>query len=389
MRTSHHQPHPHALTLVLLVALGLGACGGPASAVRVTTPAPVASDTVLAYTTADNAGGGVTGIAGRDGSTRWHTEAGLADSTPNIVGGVLYAFTTDVKSPTDGAAPMWEVVAVRLRDGTLLWRTPVQYPLVIASDGATVAVNTSRDGLYALDAANGTIRWHQPIPTAGRPVVRDGVVYALLAGDPTSSQDVAGLAAFRADDGEELWRSANGLVGDRFEVTGGALYGNYGYCTAVALNPADGHERWENTSAGRVIAATDRLVLVNSEHLAALDPRDGHELWRSAADFGTYAFSYDVLAVTDTTIYGSHLREVIAVRAGDGSAAWTVHFDPYGVGGVIAEGGAVYAFLDPPYHQIPRTSDCTPRIVALDGATGALYWSRDVPDGQSLAEPVG
>jgi outer membrane protein assembly factor BamB len=126
--------------------------------------------------------------------------AGHANWALVIVGDVLFSCTI-----TRGHPPQ-DIVAMRIRDGKELWRTPLSsgsgFIDVLGADATAVVVNADEQGLCALDAANGSIRWHQPVAAAGRPSVRHGIVYAILIASRASDPDA--LAAFRLGDGTVL-----------------------------------------------------------------------------------------------------------------------------------------------------------------------------------------
>src|SRR5262245_29624723 len=122
--------------------------------------------------------------------------------------------------------------------------------------------------------------------------------------------------------------------------------------------------------------------------VSALDPHDGHVLCQSPADFSQVATTGS-LGLTSAAIYGPQDHNVVAVRASDGAAVWTDHYKDYLVGGVVTVDRVVYAVLTPNKTVTSLcVSECTPRIVALDGATGSTYWELDAPEVQHFAVPA-
>ena len=125
--------------------------------------------------------GGVWGLHDRDGAQAWHTSTDPVRDTA-VVGGVLYA-ATGTTAPLASA-----VVALRLSDDSQLWRTSIpEAEVSLSADSASVLVAASKTdaaGLYALDSANGAIRWRAAGNPNGRPSAGAGVVVANLLRDP-------------------------------------------------------------------------------------------------------------------------------------------------------------------------------------------------------------
>lgn len=256
-------------------------------------------------------GGGVS-LAGLDtGPERWRAVAGNAGSVP--VAGF-------------GGAPTAPPVAVE----------------------GSVVVNA--DGLVAVDASSGRVRWRRaPEPAIGRPAVRDGVVYALTGdgvvgvelatGDPTAGipredgywttvtaapdrlllADSETLAAVGYD-GDTRWRVA-------FEADYDGIEGRYG-----PLATAD----------GRLFAA---VRTAGETALTAFDADTGERLWRSPVEPATRDATLAAPAVADGVVYATTEDGTLAaVEAATGEVAW--RFAPGEGIGVLSPpavaGGRVY-----------------------------------------------
>jgi outer membrane protein assembly factor BamB len=379
------------LVLVSVLVMGLGGCGNLTTVVHA---APLAHNTPLVYSGSLSGNQAFSGVAARsaqDGAPLWQANVGIANWAPVVVNGVVYALTTT--PPVTGEI----AVAVRVADGRVLWHTSVPYgdrSGFLTTDGTWVAVSTGSAGLYVLDAATGTLRWHLAGPVDQASPVRNGIVYAVIPGPNIVVNDIVTgstieLAALRATDGTQLWSVGSG--GGDYALTDAALFGNFTTQEVFARSPVDGHLLWVNSAAGRVLAATAQMLLVDGGHLTALDPQDGHVLWQSPA-----AFSPDIQAVisvnrglTSVVIYGFQDHDVVAVRASDGAAVWTTHYGDYFIDGVVTIDGVVFAALTPNKTVTSWCmSECTERIVALDGATGSLYWELDAPELAQFAVPT-
>jgi hypothetical protein len=134
-----------------------------------------------------------------EGVSRWHfysaVDAGAwLDKTPLVLGDHLYA-----------ALSSGVVLAVQRGNGSLAWRADVgpagKSLSPPATDGERLYVG-ARDGLYALDSADGHVLWHHRTERriVAAPVVAEGVVYAACHDHY--------LYALDASKGWELWRVA-------------------------------------------------------------------------------------------------------------------------------------------------------------------------------------
>jgi outer membrane protein assembly factor BamB len=384
-----------------LVALLLGGCGGQAN-----TSAPVAADQpiIYTYTDADAQGVGLIAISGRDGSTRWRTALGFDIGTAIAAGDALYTCIYPAKGGFGE-----DIVALRLRDGKQLWRTSLvpssQEPGAcrFATDGATLALvggqRTPTPGdaptLYALNPADGSIRWHQAVNAVGPVLVRHGALYTIVNTDPYHNNSLS-VAAFAARDGKPLWSVP--YAGSAFVADDRALYTDEHGQAIAALALGDGHRVWDHAFApgeglGSVVAVTDQALVIGSRtqtggmELSALAPTDGRQLWRSPTDL-PFAVSWTNSVIVPPYLYTVSVsdRDVVAIRLSDGTPVWGAKLaqdELSAAEDVIALGGVVVVLLEPPqcFFICPGR---VPRIVALDGATGVVAWRQDAPGAERL-----
>lgn len=247
--------------------------------------------------------------------------------TPAIADGVVY-YTTEVGT-----------VVARATDGTLLWSVEADGPAdpgessarrVYGSDPVVgdgrVFVNLG-DGVYALDARTGAVRWKIPVVTItpGTPALADGAVYFTR---PDGYAVAAG-----AESGEPLWshRLPDVFLGAP-TVEGGTVYvPAEGRPSVVALRAEDGSERW-TFDAGAALEASvavvdDTVYAAAGGTLYALDPADGTARW--SRGLGDGVRSIGPPSVAGGTVYlAARVREqvgsrLIAVDA-DGETRWSV-----------------------------------------------------------------
>jgi outer membrane protein assembly factor BamB len=401
---------------VCVVALLSGCASQPSSTFNQAASLP--AETVVAYTAigSDSSHDVVIGVSGRDGTPLWQTSTdGHADTPPIVVGGVLYTEAMQLQGAAPaGQPPTDAVVAVRLRDGALLWRVSVPAVYVaLTADATSVLVAAGAAGLYALNPADGSTRWHQSLPLGTnmqvpQPVAAAGVVVV----DPVQG----GLTAFRESDGAFLWQAPYSLLNIGMNQL--AVYGNVGiflFAYALAdgqkLNDGQPLQQYVNGVWGddaydtcctvhhvshqaAVLGVSAQLVLVETDvptdHLLALDARTGQVRWHS-----THAVSRVILASGSgaaPTIFASHEGEVMALRSSDGGTLWQAGLPGYEHGsvlGMIDLGSALFLMLEPPYSSCSFFGCSGPtsnRLVALDSATGAVLWWRDLPAGYLMGQ---
>lgn len=237
---------------------------------------------------------------------------------PAVVGNIVYQCLPDKT-----------IVAMRLSDGALIWRSSAAAAdaaqtaprcVIMENDGkvfvsmpaASVGGVTQRNGeLLALDGATGQAIWRYATPTPQPLAVGDGLV-VLGEGaqyDPTS------IVALRASDGALAWRHAGlppppaikgynsqrtAAVGDGLVLVGGGSY------TLWALRAATGRVAWQITSdyhALQTVAFVGSAVFVRTlytgsgalfsvpfvdshSYFSAYRASDGAPYWQTTVDSG-------------------------------------------------------------------------------------------------------
>ncbi len=363
--TYHRRRDGRKAPALLVFALLLSGCSQSSV---FTSAAPLPAGVTIPYSVGSDASsaGVVIGFLGRDGSTAWQAKTGEQSTQfpPLIVGDVVY---------TEGGMPQppsGTVVAIRLSDGHILWQTPMPTrDFFIAADDSIVLVAAGSDGLYALDAGDGSIRWHLE-GMAKYPIhVGHGIVVATWT-DPQSQG--AHVEVNRESDGAPLWKLSYDptvFVSENAVVT--SLAGD-----TQALSLQTGEQLWHSELLGDVVAVTARAVIVAApQSVTALDPASGHVVWEKPE-------SFDVIgrvASSSAAIFGTSLGVLRALRISDGGELWHRTFEGYTVLQIAPEDGVLFVLLaGGPESSTPA------RIAAVDGATGAVYWERDVVNGAIL-----
>ena len=196
---------------------------------------------------------------------------GGVSATPAVGDGRLFLGTTD------GTGLL---VAVDLKEGREVWRTPLGGPLRAspALRGGALYVGSDDFHLYCVDATGGRIRWK--VPTSG--AVRTTPVFgteALYFGSEDGS-----LYAASIEGGKQLWKKdlGEGLSGSPL-LHGGALFVGGETGRLFSLNPANGDVRW---------------VFKTGDAITSAPAASGDRIYVASADKNVYALRADGTLIT-------------------------------------------------------------------------------------------
>src|SRR5215211_8846113 len=292
----------------------------------------------------------------------------------------LPTFLGDVTRPGINPGPGPEGVPVvlwALERSHTFWGAPAVVDGVVYSKGTGTL-----GSLGALDAKTGRELWRFPglMFSEASPTVVDGVIFAGF-----SDQKVR---AFDAVTGDLIWEFDTGKeIGSTPAVVDGVLYigtgvqGDIG--DLIALNAADGTERWRLTldaSAFVAPAVANGVVYIAtgqpsdmSGTVFAVDATTGTERWRFDAGYG-----FGGIAVVDGVAYTAAGKGVFALDAVTGALKWQFApaAAPFYTSPAVAN-GVVYAISD------------SNQLYALEAASGAERWSVEVSHNSfSPADPI-
>jgi outer membrane protein assembly factor BamB len=205
----------------------------------------------------------------------------------------------------------------------------------------------SREGkLVAVDMADDSRQWSEPIQTAGSASILGcsacaaGQTGVAIYGTPAVSEDL-GLAyiagynngkvyAFSLDSLQKDWvypvdDSLNAIVGGAV-VASGRLYFGCSDKNLYALDAENGYFEWKFETGGKIWstpAVAGGTVYFGSfdKNLYALDAATGEERWDKPFETEGAIVSTP-LVYNDTVYFGAFDRHVYAVDAADGSLKW-------------------------------------------------------------------
>lgn len=259
-----------------------------------------------------------------------------------------------------------------------VWSRDVEPSRGLVRAGSTLAVGT-RDGVLALDTANGETVWTTDRESPIRVLATDGdAVYASRGrNDP--------LVALDAESGDERWRAGE-ATGVMLPLDGGVLADWDGSALAAGLDGATGDRclSYSDGRGGNLAAAADgdRLYVssiilsgdaTDGSYVAGLDPSEESIVWRTEVTLAARVG----LAVRDGTVYAVGGEQLHALSTTDGSTEWAVSHD-------FERGSPHPAVTDD--RVFLRDDDW---LIAYDAATGEERWRAlegSFPEGD--ADPV-
>lgn len=327
--------------------------------------------------------GGLLGVARLD----WVAQRGPAPVWQAAVGGPLNHPPLLSGSVLLAAPEGGPLLAFYARTGHLLWTFAPEagvWERSVAVEGDTVFV-AARDGrVYALNLADGRVRWQQslaPLEPRFPMLVRDGQLFiATKAPDPITPDKRAALFVLRATDGMPLWQFVGAeFIYQRPFVTDDTIYlaGSFfgpprteeeaGWMRLYAIDRQTHRPRWRYRSEDGFVKTLyvygDTLAyLAYQDRIVALDTASGQARWQRDTGNWTQAF----LGVQDRLFFGAANTRVHCWDLRTGETVWT-----YDIGG-----GSFNYMLSAPVALPQQVLFLTQRgdLVALDRNTGRERW---------------
>ncbi len=243
------------------------------------------------------------------------------------------------------------------------------YSTPAVAGGDTVVLGAYNGKVYALKLADGTPIWKQPVDTGGAIVgnvaIDNGVAYV--------GNSEGDLLAIKVADGSLVWNKPF-KAGDRIwstpVVDNGVIYVTSMDRHVYALKEDSGTEIWKNSDSGGAITSTPSLDSGRlyfgafDKHLYALDTqKNGAEVWKSSPSADNWLWGHP-LVQNGMVFTGSLAGTVYGVSAQDGTVQWQQKLGTSIRGRpTIAQGVLVVA-------------DRNGRVDGYDPASGAPKWSK-------------
>ena len=268
------------------------------------------------------------------------------------------------------------LVAIGLEDQREMWRVPLgaESRSGVTVDGDIAYVGDQDGTLYAVDIADGTVRWTSEMP--GRIDISiaasDGRAVAISRDD--DSRRVV-IAAHDADDGERLWQitpQLSATAASSAALTEDAVIVGLADRLVRAFGVDDGEERWSSLALQLFSPLTAPAVGEDAVYVAdiggglyRLDPLDGDRGW--SFQFNEVVVRSSPVIIDRWVLLGLNDGRLVAVDAASGRLNWQ-SAPSQGLAGTIAVSSEA--------------------IVAVRGGNdpGLLAFEND-PDGQLIDEP--
>jgi outer membrane protein assembly factor BamB len=242
---------------------------------------------------------------------------------------------TSVRTATDELALLDDddgLVALSPTDGSERWRFAPERGHVWAdrvADGDAIYFGTTEGQFYAVDAADGAVRWRTDFPgeaDAGYDTDYPHLVPASATDDRVLvwESEAGRLYGLDRDSGRRRWtvETDSEVYGFPGTVRDGVAYLNDAPHLR-AISTADGRESWRydfGRELGWKPTVLDDGIYVGGSGEAAAVERDGTERWRFATGDGSHASVVDSLG--DALVVSSHTTAVYAVLPEDGRLLW-------------------------------------------------------------------
>jgi outer membrane protein assembly factor BamB len=240
-----------------------------------------------------------------------------------------------------------------LSSGThIAWRAEVprqgfNSPVINGNRVFLSGADDSARELYCYDMTSGALLWSlaaDNIPGSPAQMPKTTADTGLAASTvATNGKQVCAIFAtgdiLCADmDGKRLWAKNLGVPDNHYGYASSLLiygntvivqYDNQNTPKVLALDLANGNERWSKTRTEKVtwsspmiamVGNTAQLVLMGNPAITAYNPSDGQQLWRVECFSGEVGSSP---ASANGIIYGaSEYSKLIAINGNDGSVVW-------------------------------------------------------------------
>jgi outer membrane protein assembly factor BamB len=227
------------------------------------------------------AGGAIVALKAKDGQLLWRSEiGGELSASPVADETAIYVASETVVPANELRASAGALRALGREGGVTQWMTPLVRPLrgALAVGGGKLFAGGNDGRAYAFDKRTGGVLWSIPFPSPfnGQPVLNAGRVYI-------GSEDGTLLALEEAT-GRVLWRyRSKGAIRGPVAVAGDSVVFGSGDGYVYAVSNDKGRLKWrKRTGAGveAVVITGDAVLAASLDNFAYLLNLKGSMLWK-------------------------------------------------------------------------------------------------------------
>ena len=246
------------------------------------------------------AGGQVVALKAKDGQLLWRAEIGGELSASPLADENAIYVASETLVQTEGQKPSGALRALGREGGVTQWMTPLVRPLrgALALSHGKIFAGGLDGRAYAFDKRTGGVLWSIPyaLEFSGRPVAKDGKVYI-------GSEDGT-LLALDETSGTLLWRyRTQGAIHGPVAVTKTNVFFGSGDGYVYSVSSDKGKLQWrKRTGAGveAVVLAGDSILAASLDNFAYLLNLKGAMLWKKQLPG---RISAQPLAVAETALF--------------------------------------------------------------------------------------
>ena len=286
------------------------------------------------------------------------------------------------------------IARIDLKTGKTLWHAGSGYNIKPAvSDGTVYASGNINSGdnteginyLDAINASNGTVRWHKNYPAVALQVAND-LVY-----NDFCTQNTCSINALNTSNGAVRWTHSSSLGSIWMTVQNGVVYGT-SYTYLFALNARTGIPIWQSTlqipdqnvnmepliSNGVMYFASCNITKHSTGpagcYLYAYNATNGKEIWHYHATETQYDQIIASPIIAGNIVYFGTINGLIgAVDSKTGNLLWHYNTGNAIVNPLKAVASTIYAET--------VNNNGIPTILALDTANRTVLWTKHLPPG--------
>ena len=286
-----------------------------------------------------SAGANIYSLDAFTGAQNWAYNCSGQARWSSISDGVIYTYV-------QSSGVNCYIYAVKMTTGEELWKWNAGYDVWLSNpafNDDAIYFGTFDGGYYAINTANGTVRWS--VATGGGvrdfSIATNGVVY--LNSDHTAysvNNTYTYLFALNGQNGDKLWSFPLGYVGSTPKIEDGVVYVDgrqatltnpytlsaqmqWGASSVFALNASDGDKVWNYSSNDMnfspLTLTADAVYFSSNGTINALNAANGMQLWNCS---NAYNGPYMPFTINGGMLYYYSGQTLYALNASSGNSLW-------------------------------------------------------------------